>query len=127
MNPNPYNSGYQNVPVPNMYPAMQQRGISIVAVIPGEESVLTYPVAAGQTALLIDFNSMRFWLKATDIYGRPLPAEPYRFEPIINTTAQQSSAQSQIEYVKKEDFNAVAQMVLEIYNELKGDQNVQSK
>lgn len=119
MNPNTY-------PAPPMYPVAQQKGISVVAVIPGEESVLTYPVAAGCTALLIDFNTMRFWLKATDIYGRPLPAEPYRFEPIVN--AQTVPSQNQNDYVKKEDFATVAQMVYELYNELKGgDTNVQPK
>lgn len=128
MNPNIYNAGCQNVPAPPMYPVAQQKGISVVAVIPGEESVLTYPVAAGCTALLVDFNTMRFWLKATDIYGRPLPAEPYRFEPIVSANTQPVSAQNQNDYVKKEDFATVAQMVYELYNELKGgDINVQSK
>lgn len=122
---NSMNIGYQQLPV-------QQKGITTVALIAGDELVDSYPVAAGNTAVLMNFNTMRFWLKTTDIYGRPLPPEGYQFTPLVNTQnqsinlGQPISEQNQNDYVRKEDFNVVAQMVSELYRELKGENNVQS-
>lgn len=146
MNTNPYNSGWVNTGYTNVnnvgyqqFP-VQQKGITTVAVISGEENVASYPVAAGNTAVLMDFTNMKFWLKTTDVYGRPLPVEGYQFSSLSNIQnqvapipqqAQQIQTipeQNQNDYVKKEDFNLVAQMVTELYKELKGDaNNVQPK
>lgn len=120
------NINYQPYPYP-----VQQKGITTVAIISGGyQSAESYPVAAGNTAVLIDFNIGKFWLKTTDIYGRPLPMEEYQFfkPTTMQRPSQESIQQNQNEYVKKEDFNAVVQMVSELYKELKGDaDNVQSK
>ena len=108
-----------------IYP-VQQKGITSVAIISGGyQSAESYPVAAGNTAVLIDFNLGKFWLKTTDVYGRPLPLEEYTFFKSNNVqqSTQDSSQQNQNEYVKKEDFNTVVQMVSELYKELKGDVN----
>lgn len=131
-------SNYSNQPYQNanfgmnygMYP-VQQKGITTVAIISGGyQSAESYPVAAGNTAVLMDFNLGKFWLKTTDIYGRPLPMEEYQFfKPAgMQQPVQESAQQNQNDYVKKEDFNAVVQMVSELYKELKGDaNNVQPK
>lgn len=112
-----------------MYPS-QQKGITSVAVISGgSQSAESYPVGAGNTALLVDFNLGSFWLKTTDVYGRPLPLEEYKFfKPAsMQQQPQENNQLNQNEYVKKEDFNTVVQMVSELYKELKGDAtNVQS-
>lgn len=117
-------TGYQQP----MYP-VQQKGITTVAIISGGvQSAESYPVAAGNTAVLIDFNLNKFWLKTTDVYGRPLPLEEYTFfKSAAIQQPQESVQQNQNDYVKKEDFNTVVQMVSELYKELKGDvSNVQS-
>jgi len=140
MNPNSYNNGWSNTGYSNVsnvgyqqqpiYP-VQQKGITTVAIISGGyQSAESYPVAAGNTAVLIDFNLGRFWLKTTDIYGRPLPMEEYQFfkSTSIQQPTQETAQQNQNDYVKKEDFNTVVQMVTELYKELKGDAgNVQPK
>lgn len=117
------------------YP-IQQRGITIVAQI-AESELDTYPVAAGNTALLMNFESGKFWLKATDVYGRPLPIEPYVFaravppqqmqQSVQNPQTPQTVPQNQNEYVKKEDFDKVVTSLTELatafdglYKELKG-------
>lgn len=129
------NTMYNNQAFPNpnfqqnygMYP-VQQKGITTVAVLSGDDAVQSYPVAAGNTAVLMDFTNMKFWLKTTDIYGRPLPPEAYQFAPIQNTQPQQQAQPNQNDYVKREDFNVVVQMVSELYKELKGEPtNVQSQ
>lgn len=121
------NNAFQQPPI---YP-VQQKGITTVAIISGGyQSAESYPVAAGNTAVLMDFNLGKFWLKTTDIYGRPLPMEEYSFFKPTNTQppAQEFAQQNQNDYVKKEDFNVVAAMVSELYKELKGDaNNVQPK
>lgn len=121
------NNAFQQPPI---YP-VQQKGITTVAIISGGyQSAESYPVAAGNTAVLMDFNLGKFWLKTTDIYGRPLPMEEYQFfKPTsMQQPTQEPAQQNQNDYVKKEDFNAVVQMVSELYKELKGDtNNVQSK
>lgn len=140
MNPNSYNNGWMNTGYnnvsnvgyqqPPIYP-VQQKGITTVAIISGGyQSAESYPVAAGNTAVLIDFNLGKFWLKTTDIYGRPLLMEEYNFFKPTNTQSptQEPIQQNQNDYVKKEDFNIVAAMVSELYKELKGDtNNVQPK
>lgn len=125
--PNPYPSN------PGCYPAYptQQKGITTVAIVPAE-SVDSYPVAAGTTAVLFDFDKMMFWLKATDVYGRPLPVEPYFFNKVVQqqttqTQAPQPAPQNQNGYVAREDYEklvtAVSEqgaMLAELYKELKG-------
>ena len=133
MNPNYNNQPYKNANFGmnyGIYP-VQQKGITTVAIISGGyQSAESYPVAAGNTAVLMDFNLGKFWLKTTDIYGRPLPMEEYSFfKPTgVQQPVQEALPQNQNDYVKKEDFNVVAAMVSELYRELKGDgNNVQSK
>jgi hypothetical protein len=133
MTPNYSNQPYQNANFGmnyGIYP-VQQKGITTVAIISGGyQSAESYPVAAGNTAVLMDFNLGKFWLKTTDIYGRPLPMEEYQFfKPnSMQQPAQEPAQQNQNDYVKKEDFNTVVQMVTELYKELKGDvNNVQPK
>lgn len=126
------NMGYVNLPYTQqqMYP-VQQKGITTVVVVSGEESVNSYPVAAGNTAVLMDFNLGKFWLKTTDVYGRPLPVEEYNFykNTASNTQATQQNVSpdaqtNQNEYARKEDFDKVAAMVLKLYQELGVDKNV---
>ena len=119
------NIGY-NYNQQQMYP-VQQKGITSVAVIAnGEAGANDYPVAAGNTAVLIDFNVGKFWLKTTDVYGRPLPLEDYSFYK--NAVSQTPvPEQNQNEYVRKEDFDNLTTMFAKLCQELGVDKNVQSK
>lgn len=42
-----------------------------VVTVQGEAGARVYPVAAGNTVLLIDFDMKKFWLKSTDQNGMP--------------------------------------------------------
>lgn len=42
-----------------------------VVTVQGEAGARVYPVAAGNTVLLIDFDTKKFWLKSTDQNGMP--------------------------------------------------------
>lgn len=131
------NMGYMNTPYSQqqqMYP-VQQKGITTVVVVSGEDSVNSYPVAAGNTAVLMDFNLGKFWLKTTDVYGRPLPVEEYGFYKSTSSSSQppqsiknpDTQQLNQNDYVRKEDFDKVATMVVKLYQELGVDKNARSE
>ena len=46
-------------------------GSFITVLVNGESGANAYPVAAGNTVLLIDFNEKKFWLKTTDVNRIP--------------------------------------------------------
>ena len=50
-----------------------------VAMVSGEGAVQMYPVKAGKTAVLIDFDSNKFWVKSTRKNGMPEQTRRYSF------------------------------------------------
>lgn len=96
----------------------EQKGITTIAPVTGEDNAKNYPVAAGQTALLIWFsapNKGKFWLKTTDIYGRELPMLEFDFNQIAQQVAGGNADQ---ETVSKKDFEELKSMFTSLYNEL---------
>lgn len=150
INTNPYGNAYQNfqgqpgfqqqfgqmsVPQPQNYGSMSYNqnytGLSI-AQVSSEDQVNSYPVAAGNTVLLIDFAKQTFYLKSTNMNGVPMPIQTadwsYR-QATAQTSQQQSSA------VSREEFEELKRMLSKAlegrqntrYNGNKrgGEQNVQ--
>lgn len=114
--PQPPNTGFG--PRSPMQMPTAQKGITTVTTITSPEAVDSYPVAAGQTAVLMHFsapNEGTFWLKTTDIYGRELPTIDFEFKQKIH---DQSGAQTEPDSVSKKDFEELKQMVSSLYNEL---------
>ena len=106
-------------PIPGPLPT-EQKGITTIATVSGRENAATYPVAAGQTALLIWFqdpNKGKFWLKTTDIYGRDIPMLEFDFNQF---TQQQDSGSNEQDVVSKKDFEELKSMFTSLYNELHG-------
>lgn len=111
--PNPYNfQNYGNpfggsvTPVGNPYvnqaqPLAQNNPIIWVQ---GEEGAKNYPVAAGQTVLLMDQTSNVFYLKTTDISGIPQPLRV--FDYIEREEIKDSSVTTNdVAYVTKREFD----------------------
>lgn len=76
-------------PQPQQYQQYQQNNNVIVVPVQGEQGASMYPVAAGNTVLLMDFNLKKFWLKATDINGLPAKFAAFDFtevKPIAQDT-----------------------------------------
>lgn len=68
---NPYfPTTYQN-PYMQQYQPQQQSGGLIW--VQGEAGAKSYPVSAGQSVLLMDSESNRFFIKSADSSGMPLP------------------------------------------------------
>lgn len=82
--------------------------------VQGEAGAKAYPVAAGNSVLLMDSESPVLYMKSTDISGRPLPIETYDLvkreeKPIIPQAPVQQVQQPQIDlsrYVKMSDLEA---------------------
>lgn len=84
----------------------------IVVTVQGEQGASMYPVAAGSTVLLIDFNLKRFWLKATDINGLPARFAAFDFTEVVKPAMQGDTgdfvSRSEFDELKKSIDNLVA-------------------
>ena len=76
-----YNNPYQ--PYQSAQPAYSQVPVSnsfYTVPVNGEEGANAYPVASGNTVMLIDFNLNKFWLKTTSPNGIPQPLRSFPFK-----------------------------------------------
>lgn len=81
----------------------------IVVMVQSEAEALSYPVAAGNTVLLMAFDSGTFWLKTTDVNRMPQPIRRFAFK---ETTGDNSSVETnQNGYVTKAEFDDLRQMI----------------
>ena len=77
----------------------QSSGITWVQ---GENSAKSYPVAAGQSILLMDSESPVMYIKSTDQSGVPLPLRIFDYKERSQST---SNAQTQkIDYISRNEF-----------------------
>jgi len=79
-------------------------GLMYTAPVNGEAGAQMYPVAAGNTILLIDFNAGKFWLKSNE-NGIPSPLRTFSFKeelPKIQNGGNQ---------VTREEFDILTQSV----------------
>lgn len=104
-----YPSNYQTA-VPMNQPQQQTNNAGFVWV-QGEAAAKAYPVAAGNSVLLMDSDAPVLYMKSTDNTGKPLPMETYdlvKRNP-VSYQMQQAPQQPQIdlsEYVKMSDLEA---------------------
>ena len=125
-NYNPYQSYQTGVPYQTTYPQMnypsnyqtavpmnqpQQTNNAGFVWVQGEAAAKAYPVAAGNSVLLMDSDAPVLYMKSTDNTGKPLPMETYdlvKRNP-VSYQMQQAPQQPQIdlsEYVKMSDLEA---------------------
>lgn len=83
---NPYNFMQQPTPQPA---AAQQQQASPIIWVQGESGAKSYLVAPGQSVLLMDSESQRFFIKSSDSAGIPLPLR------VFNYTEQQTGEKPQ--------------------------------
>lgn len=88
--------------------------------VQGEAAAKAYPVAAGNSVLLMDSEAPVLYMKSTDVSGRPLPMETYDLVKRENVVVSQPK-QPQIdlsEYVKMSDLESkVKELVNQALNE----------
>lgn len=84
------------------YPQQYQQPSNSVIVVPvqGEQGANIYPVAAGNTVLLMDFNTKRFWIKATDINGLPSKFAAFDFTEVVRPLPQ-----NETNFISRNEFD----------------------
>lgn len=107
------NPGYV-YPYPNTYPPQQsttgipQQTQNLFAWIQGEEAAKNYPVAPGNTVMLIEADKPVMYMKSTDLSGRPQPMQirylvsEDEYKKIHNTNQNEANS---VDYVTKEYFD----------------------
>lgn len=83
----------QPVVTQNAQQAQQQN--SSISWVQGEAGAKAYPVAAGNTVMLLDSEDSVFYLKSTDISGMPQPLRIFEFKERTNQTTSQPLLQQQ--------------------------------
>lgn len=103
----PYPGGNQTIP--QITQAIPQPQVSnSFAWVQGEASAKAYPVAPGNTILLMDSEAPILYMKSTDMSGRPLPMETRylvskeEYDKLQNGSESQTSMEN---YVTKEELN----------------------
>lgn len=102
------NNAYQQ---PMMGQAAQQtQGTPSIIWVQGEEGAKAYMVAAGNSVLLMDSENSAFYIKSTDASGMPLPLRvfDYKERTTAAKTPPQTAQQTGVEFVTREEFNALA-------------------
>lgn len=78
----------------NYYNPTFQQGIIWVQ---GEAGAKSYPVASGNSVLLMDSEESLFYIKSTDQSGFPQPLRIFEYKEKTN--------KPQVEYVTRDEFN----------------------
>lgn len=117
-----FNSYYGNYP--QQFPQQQQQSNIIVVPVQGENGASVYPVAAGNTVFLIDFNEKKFWIKATDINGFPAKFAGFEFCEVVKPPADTTNFISRNEFDEwKNNTDAQLKKIVDNLNVLIGGGN----
>ena len=103
-----YPQAYYGMPQnqPTMPQNAQQAQSGGIPWVQGEAAAKAYPVASGQSVLLMDSEESTFYIKSTDQSGMP---QPLRIFDYTERTAQKSEAgiakASSSDYVSRSEFD----------------------
>jgi len=86
-------------------PAQTTTSSFYTVLVNGEAGANAYPVASGNTVMLMDFNSNKFWLKTTNTNGIPQPLRSFNFKEEIQ------EIQNGTPGVTRDEFNTLSQNV----------------
>ena len=117
--------GYPQPQQYQQYQSYQQPNNNVIVVpVQGESGASIYPVAAGNTVLLMDFNLKKFWLKATDINGLPSKFAAFDFTEVKPETNDTTNFVSRNEFEEwKKSTDAQLQQIIGNLNVLVGGKN----
>lgn len=109
------NYGYP-VQYPIMYPTQQsvnQQHSSGIIWVQGEAGAKAYPVAPGNSLLLMDSESDSFFIKSTDASGIPLPLRVFSYTEIVPSQQirQPETRFDSSQFVTREEFEELKRMM----------------
>ena len=115
-NANTGNVGNQNNMSMNqnqlVYGNQQQNDGSLMTVfVQGEAGANAYPVASGNTVLLMDFESGKFWLKS-NVNGIPQRLRSFSF--IEKTPENSETSTDNVSIVSRDEFNSLSKSVSDL-------------
>lgn len=115
-NANTGNVGNQNNMSMNqnqlVYGNQQQNDGSLMTVfVQGEAGANAYPVASGNTVLLMDFESGKFWLKS-NVNGIPQRLRAFSF--IEKTPENSETSTDNVSIVSRDEFNSLSKSVSDL-------------
>lgn len=114
--PGYYPNAVQN-PVNNPQPQMQQAQNELMAIlIKDDNAVQNYPVANGNSVILMNYDSGKFWIKSMSNIGTPTITE-HEFKPLNSDQNNQTN-----NLVSRDEFDKLSKSVSEmqeIVNQLK--------
>lgn len=90
----------------------QQSGLSI-AQINDDSQVNSYPVAAGNTVLLINFMTQKFFLKSTNVNGVPMPVQAAEWNYVQQQGTTQT-IQNEASSVSRDEFDELKAMLSQV-------------
>lgn len=109
-----YYPNYNSYPYPQQFMPPQHNGLIWVQ---GEAGAKSHPVSAGQSVLLMDSEANRFFIKAADASGMPLPLRVFDYvERTAAKAAESAPALDTSSFVTRDEFESrIAQLSAE-YN-----------
>lgn len=93
---------------------VQQTPSTNIIWVQDEKGVSEYPVAVGNTVILIDYDFKTAYKKSTDLTGKPLPIEIF---DLIPRTEKKEEEQAK-DYLTKEEFKIYAEKIRKKIEEL---------
>lgn len=100
-----------------MQQPQQTNGSLLAVIITEDQDVDYYPVQAGTTVMLINFNKQKFYLKSRGNNGVPSPIRVFPFKE------ETPAPQNQNGGVSREEFNALSSKLDKLLKELGGSSN----
>lgn len=114
-----YYPAYYN-PMPQLQQAPQNNGINWVQ---GEQGAKSYLVAPNSTALLMDSECQRFYIKSADPSGMPHPLRVFEFKEIGQNAVNQASGSDTMldtaSYVTRAEFDEIKVKIDELVKGVK--------
>lgn len=81
--------------------------------VQGEAGAKAYPVAPGNSMLLMDSESECFYIKSTDASGVPMPLRSFTYTEVVQTQPQEEPKVDTSQYVTRSEFEELKQMLQE--------------
>ena len=81
--------------------------------VQGEAGAKAYPVAPGNSMLLMDSESECFYIKSTDASGVPMPLRSFTYTEVVQTQPQEEPKIDTSQYVTRSEFEELKQMLQE--------------
>ena len=94
--------------------------------VQGEAGAKAYPVAPGNSVLLMDSEAECFYIKSTDSSGVPMPLRAFAYNEIVQTQ-QKSQEGSTEQYATQSDLDNLRQELRQALSELQSTRTMRKE